>query len=827
MRNELNNIERVESYILGNMGLSERIEFEKELNENIELRKQVEQQKLIIQVIKRNGLKKEINNIKNKNSNLWKGLGGSLLLIISVLGTFLYFTPNQTEINIPEIRINTLDTIDTIQKDSSISEKNIQTFHGLKTFTPPIIQRFTFMADTGITIEGNEGTLIIVPNNAFIDKNENPINGKVTIELVEALYLDDMVLYNLTTLSNKSLLETGGMIHLNATQNNEAVFLKDDKPLYIEIPTMEVQEEMKVFDGVIDSAGNINWINPKELSKYLVKLDFDFLDFLPEGFEDSLNAYPISSIYHQGAVDKVYEEYYKVVYDRFSERKKQRDIDSRKIKRDGDSGHDPIESCGINPLAVKAIRTNQFKNTFLATKEFEDRLKVMHQQNNGQQIMAQYIKFVNAPMHKIDRIIADKFAKGHAKKIFEAFEAKKHTNVENDGIHQQRLSDYYNRKLRAEKDALQSIRKELLTKERDEIIKIQKEISRLERQEYNQANNIETRGLVSRIPRRSTPTIQSYGFKQYGFGWINIDQYLKYLKQGSIKVPILVNASNNVQTYQYLNLVRSLIPLSVENNESFASFPKKGVDGWRKMERTYAFSIDKKDGLLLFGEKTFNPYKSKIVTIEVKESTEKEARRRMRQIDNTHDLFASMKTLKEIVDEELELSINQQLWMQRNIIQDIERSQGLKEKDIQLSNIKKKEQERIAYESKLNKICFPCYRGDKMASTESMKEPEIFAIAEEMPEFPGGVSALMFYLSKNIRYPALAVENNVEGTVIVTFVVSKSGQIISPTISRGIGNGCDEEALRVIQSMPNFTPGKQRGKNVSVQFSIPVKFKLS
>ena len=172
MRNELKNIERVESYILENMSLTKKAEFEQELNQNTALREQVDQQKLIIQAIRRKGLRKEINKANGNNANLWKGLGGSLLLIIGLLGAFLYFNPGPSKLNIPEIP-NSI--IDTTQIDSSISEEIDQTFHGLKTFTAPIIQKFVFSTDTGATIEGKDGTLIIVPNNAFIDKNGKTI----------------------------------------------------------------------------------------------------------------------------------------------------------------------------------------------------------------------------------------------------------------------------------------------------------------------------------------------------------------------------------------------------------------------------------------------------------------------------------------------------------------------------------------------------------------------------------------------------------------------------------------------------------------------------
>lgn len=106
-------------------------------------------------------------------------------------------------------------------------------------------------------------------------------------------------------------------------------------------------------------------------------------------------------------------------------------------------------------------------------------------------------------------------------------------------------------------------------------------------------------------------------------------------------------------------------------------------------------------------------------------------------------------------------------------------------------------------------------------------EAEIFTIVEEQPGFPGGESALMDYLRNNIKYPQLARESNIQGTVFVTFVVEPNGSISNVQIRRGIGGGCDEEAVRVVKNMPAWTPGKQRGKPVRVQFNLPIRFILA
>jgi protein TonB len=104
---------------------------------------------------------------------------------------------------------------------------------------------------------------------------------------------------------------------------------------------------------------------------------------------------------------------------------------------------------------------------------------------------------------------------------------------------------------------------------------------------------------------------------------------------------------------------------------------------------------------------------------------------------------------------------------------------------------------------------------------------EVFIIVEEMPEFPGGIAELTAYLSRSIKYPAIAQENGIQGRVTCSFVVNKDGSIVDAEVVRGIDASLDKEALRVINAMPKWKPGKQRGKAVRVKYNLPVNFRLA
>jgi periplasmic protein TonB len=109
---------------------------------------------------------------------------------------------------------------------------------------------------------------------------------------------------------------------------------------------------------------------------------------------------------------------------------------------------------------------------------------------------------------------------------------------------------------------------------------------------------------------------------------------------------------------------------------------------------------------------------------------------------------------------------------------------------------------------------------------EEVEEMEIFTVVESMPGYPGGDAARMKFLQENIKYPQMARESGIQGTVYATFVVEIDGSVTDVRILRGIGGGCDEEAVRVIQAMPRWNPGMQRGKPVRVQFTMPIRFTL-
>ena len=112
------------------------------------------------------------------------------------------------------------------------------------------------------------------------------------------------------------------------------------------------------------------------------------------------------------------------------------------------------------------------------------------------------------------------------------------------------------------------------------------------------------------------------------------------------------------------------------------------------------------------------------------------------------------------------------------------------------------------------------------AEVETVQD-SIYRVSDAMPEYPGGPNEMMRYIQENIKYPQSAKDNKIEGRVFVSFVVEKDGSITNAAVIRGIDKECDAEALRVVSSMPKWTPGQHKGEVVRTQFTIPIIYKFN
>lgn len=150
-----------------------------------------------------------------------------------------------------------------------------------------------------------------------------------------------------------------------------------------------------------------------------------------------------------------------------------------------------------------------------------------------------------------------------------------------------------------------------------------------------------------------------------------------------------------------------------------------------------------------------------------------------------------------------------------------------KNNDIGTLQMKRKREELdeivvVGYGTRANRIP----RTDNQPRQATFGEDEVFMVVEEMPEFPGGQQELMNFIAKNIKYPVEAQENGIQGRIACTFIVDASGNIVNAKVARSVDPSLDSEALRIVYSMPKWKPGRQRGKAVPVEYTVPINFRL-
>ena len=414
-------------------------------------------------------------------------------------------------------------------------------------------------------IIGKKGTKIIIPKGSFVDKKGNIITKNIQFELSEALTINDMILSNLTTSSNGKLLETDGMIFINASANGKNLTINKDNPLYIEIPTKKKKPNMQVYEGIRDEKGNMNWINPKKLEQFLIPVDLELLDFLPNGFEK---------------VAKQYLDYHKL-------NSSKKNIDSLYYNLPSTSfirnevelqfGGGIYATAGVKPSSIKTIKSKEFNNTLIATKEFEERLKLIFESCNDS-VLELYINNLNLNLWEIDSLVIEKLQPyaitetrteirsygiesitdtiGYQEFVslnrFIEFKNQRLTNVEHKNIYINQLKDFYNKRLLENIKRSDSLSKLAIKKENES--EIRKKYARI-------------------LKEREEITMQSYGFVQSQTGWINIDRGAIPKDWNYQGIEVLVENEtefSQVHTYVIYKEIKSIVKLSSINKKTFS-----------------------------------------------------------------------------------------------------------------------------------------------------------------------------------------------------------------------------------------------------------------
>lgn len=614
MRKELELIETIENYLKGNLSETDKVAFEKKINENPELKKEVELQKQVLKGIERTGLKQSakqgLKKYKfNKGLKNW-GLGGLVIAVIALSSVFVYNAVTKSThkenaaYDLPEL-----------------NEQGEKLWSDADKYLEP--QNFELNADQDTVVETADGIVIAIPANSFLDANGQPAKGKIQLEVKEALNSADIMKAGLNTKSGDKLLETGGMFYINARQDGASLKIDTKNPLYAEIPTDEVKPGMQLFEGKRLADGSIDWVNPKSIVKDLIPVDILSLNFYPPNYLDSLKSWGYNnkdkkftdSLYYSFASmfvaplpqavknsikkdtsksipqDNVttnsgivrldesnWDGYYRVSQV-FAIRKGNKidtvtrnynynvgKYDTIVVTKVGNNRYLPIGQTvpiknptktlssefsrkklptpqatipssqlfseiyspkGINPATIKTIWSNDFQNTLLATRDFEERLPYIFK-TCDESILDMYINNLDQNLSFIDSSVANAL---HPE--FMQFAMRGDGKVKNQSRTVQLLKKYYSERTQQFTEAIAKTKNEFWAKqskadfearEKEETYTSQN-IQRLSNN-FQEALRINALTISGRMRSKVALPQATYGVVVYRTGWSNCDRYV-------------------------------------------------------------------------------------------------------------------------------------------------------------------------------------------------------------------------------------------------------------------------------------------------------------
>ena len=520
MRNELTQIERIVAYVSGNMSPIEKTQFEKELATDNALQREVQIQKDIMEGINRKALKAEMNSAQSKhirNRNIkYSIIGVVIILAITGIANSIYNKYKEYHSHFDHGIIS--DTVST----KSFELEN---------------QLFEIDTRKDTVVVTKHGTVFAIPANAFESNSQS-----ILFSIQEAITPAEIIRAGLSTMADDKLLETGGMFNIQAYDAGKAVNIT--KEIIAETPTTIDSKNMKLFDGIVLNDSSINWTNPQPVEQYLNTYEVTSLDFYPPRYFEGLQKRSLD-VTNKTFTDSLYYSLEETFENDITNQLIETDevigeiyypSDTIKIKADFVQNANKTTRFyhEVKPSQIRAIWNSKFNETLVATKEFEERIKVMHTACNGEVILNFYLENLGQELYKLDEKAAD-MDEGKTG-IFRKFAAEKKGRVRpNEGLFQ-KLNDYYKEQKNIFAEAAKEARRKYLDENNQarlralqEKYKDQRERDSINGVFFNkefQTNLIEAYRQVGKPLNPTPPNTRRITWRVNRTGWKNLDQYV-------------------------------------------------------------------------------------------------------------------------------------------------------------------------------------------------------------------------------------------------------------------------------------------------------------
>jgi len=613
MRDELELMEKIELYLTNQLSREEATAFEQQMLSDEELRNGVALQRDIMRGIQRTSLSQQVKAAANKyhsgKAHLRWGLGGGIVAIIIIVSLFLLRSRDHVDLKaisqnayigtmLPTL--NEAGTADWASADSMIPAE-------------------TFIIDPSkdTVIETLKGIVLAIPANAFLDGAGTIVEGPIGLYIKEAIDPLTIMMAGLSTWSDGRLLETGGMFFIDARQGDGILKIDPENGIYAEIPG-SAKAGMQLFSGKRIPGGGINWVDPKPLSHELLAVDIASLDFYPPDYHGLLHQHEYVTS-DKRFTDSVYYSLAELFDTSVDKMEGQRLTVKQEILAVMDSAFraDTTNTvllpagCGINPAKIKTIWSNKYQNTLLATREFEQRINLIHTSRNHA-LLDLYVANLDKNLYEIDSMAAS-IAKGSIRKEFLQFAAQRDGKLRSGSKQLEGLRNYYAEKTRLLTTAIATTQNKIRLREEAADVSAQQK-----RTAYNQQAEAGMRRVfeeelsvnlksasrqlgrdlstASAVQASANPYTQApasrYAVVVTNTGWSNVDKYVQestvnrttidYTDPQSGKKavieykPILINIDN---AGNYDRLMVYLIPARL------SSFMKLDGSGGTYMER--------------------------------------------------------------------------------------------------------------------------------------------------------------------------------------------------------------------------------------------------
>jgi hypothetical protein len=467
MRADLERIRLIEQYLNNELSPEGRAGFESQLESDASLREELQLQQDLQGGISRAGLKSGVKQAGRQfyRRNLLKKslIGGAAAVVVASGGLWLLKPAHQVAAApAPAVYVGT--------SLPELNEAGKRQWAMADSMIPA--QVFNIDASRDTVIQSNGGMVLAIQAGSFVDNTGKPAAGQVSLCLKEALNASTIMTAGLSTTSDGKQLETGGMFFVDARNAAGILDINPAQPVYAEIPSKEAKPDMMLFKGQRLPNGNINWIDPKPLPNELMSVPVGSLDFYPPAYLTTLaeNGYAASerrftdSVYYSMAA--WFAEHGSDSIERFAYQIKGTTV-SDTAGAHAEDGR-LYRECGINPASIKAIRSKRFENTLIGTREFAQRLPLIHKAHS-QALLDLYLNNLDRNLFEIDSMAARQESPYAAE--FAKFAALRSGKVRSDSKQVAMLREFYARQTRLFTEAVaktqQSVRARQISRDRE------------------------------------------------------------------------------------------------------------------------------------------------------------------------------------------------------------------------------------------------------------------------------------------------------------------------------------------------------------------------